>query len=49
MNIEDFLAENNFDNVGNVSPKTKTEVYDDESRGIDSQAATTTIRLSDYR
>jgi len=49
MNIEDFLAENNFDNVGNVSPKTKTEIYDDESRGIDSQAATTTIRLSDYR
>merc|ERR1712241_960229 len=49
MNIEDFLAENNFHNVGNVSPNTKAEIYDEESRGVNTQVATTTIRMSDYR
>merc|ERR1719273_29617 len=49
MNIEDFLAENNFDCVGNVSPNTKADIYDEESRGVNTQVETTTIRLSDYR
>merc|ERR1719189_965371 len=48
MNVEDFLAENDFD-FGNVSPTTKADIYEVESRGRDREDVPKTIRRSNYR
>ena len=48
MNVEDFLAENDFD-FGNVSPNTKADIYEVESRGSHRENIPKTIRRSDYR
>ena len=48
MNVEDFLAENDFD-FGNISPNTKEDIYEVESRGRDRDDVPKTIRRSDYR
>merc|ERR1719510_1623374 len=48
MNVEDFLAENDFD-FGNVSPTTKADIYEVESRGSHRENIPKTIRRSDYR
>jgi len=48
MNVEDFLAENDFD-FGNISPNTKEDIYEVESRGSHRENVPKTIRRSDYR
>lgn len=48
MNVDEFLAENDFD-FGNVSPNTKADIYDEESRGAQREFIPTTINRSDYR
>lgn len=48
MNVDEFLAENDFD-FGNISPSTKSDIYDEESRGGQRNFIPTTIKRSDYR
>merc|ERR1719510_2732358 len=48
MNVDEFLAENDFD-FGNISPNTKADIYDEESRGAQREFIPTTINRSDYR
>ena len=49
MNIEDFLSEDNFDLVPNISPTMKEDIFEEELRGSRRSAAPTTIRMNDYR
>ena len=48
MNVDDFLAENEFD-LGNISPNTKSDIYDEESRGGQRKLIPKTIKRSNYR
>merc|ERR1719150_1230134 len=48
VDVENFLAENDFD-FGNVSPNTKADIYEVESRGSHRENIPKTIRRSDYR
>merc|ERR1719273_2533412 len=48
MNVDEFLAENDFD-FGNISPNTKADIYDEESRGAQREFIPTTINRTDYR
>jgi len=47
MNVDDFLAENDFD-FGNISPSTKADIYDEESRGGQRELIPRCIRIRDH-
>merc|ERR1712064_138368 len=48
MNVDDFLAENDF-GFGAMSPDTKEDIYDVESRGSQRESTPRSMKVTTYR